>query len=140
MAAKLFRRLAQLVPHVPGFRSIFDYDGPALAFDFEAHLARQSAWSACTFGPGTRAKGVVAHIRKELIEIEADPTDLIEWIDVVILALDGAWRSGATPRQIIEALAGKQERNELRQWPDWRSASEDEPIEHTAEGTPDGAR
>ena len=101
-----------------------------VAFDFAAHLARQAAWSARTFGPGSRAAGVVDHIRKELTEIEADPGDLKEWIDVVILALDGAWRSGATPAEIVAALAAKQEKNEGRSWPDWRTADPSKAIEH----------
>lgn len=103
-------------------------------FDFLGHLRRQRAWSERTFGPGNRAKGVVAHIRKELLEIEADPGDLVEWIDVVILALDGAWRSGATPEQIISALDRKQRRNQAREWPDWRTVPEDQAIEHKRDG------
>jgi hypothetical protein len=99
-------------------------------FDFYAHLRRQREWSEKTFGPGPRAKGVVDHIRKELTEIEAAPEDLSEWIDVVILALDGAWRSGATPGQIINALLDKQDRNEQRKWPDWRTMPPDKAIEH----------
>jgi hypothetical protein len=99
-------------------------------FDLVSHLFRQRAWSESTFGPGDRAQGVIDHIRKELKEVEADPTDLKEWIDVVILALDGAWRSGATPSQIVVALADKQQRNENRKWPDWRTASPDKAIEH----------
>ena len=99
-------------------------------FDFYQHLRRQREWSENTFGPGDRAKGVVDHIRKELGEIEADPRDLSEWIDVVILALDGAWRSGATPGQIIAALLDKQDKNERREWPDWRTQPTDRAIEH----------
>jgi hypothetical protein len=99
-------------------------------FNFKAHLTRQRDWSTKTFGPGARALGIVDHIRKELREIDADPGDLKEWIDVVILALDGAWRSGANPQQIIDALVAKQDTNERRKWPDWRTASEDEAIEH----------
>jgi len=99
-------------------------------FDFGSHLERQRKWSEQTFGPGARAKGVVEHIRKELREIEADPSDLIEWIDVAILALDGAWRSGATPAQIIAALVAKQTKNEGRKWPDWRTVPPDTAIEH----------
>lgn len=94
-------------------------------FDMLSHLRRQREWSERTFGPGTRSQGVVNHIRKELIEIETEPGDLVEWIDVVILALDGAWRTGATPRQIITALIAKQAKNENRQWPDWRTAEPD---------------
>lgn len=99
-------------------------------FDFLAHLRRQVEFSARTFGPGARSDGVVQHIAKELDEIRADPTDLIEWIDVVILALDGAWRAGYTPEQIVDALQAKQSRNESRTWPDWRTADPNKPIEH----------
>jgi hypothetical protein len=106
------------------------------AFDLVAHLHRQRDFSERTFGPGDRAKGVVDHIRKELIEIEADPKDLSEWIDVVLLALDGAWRQGYTPEQIACALEAKQTKNEGRQWPDWRTAEPGKAIEHVREETP----
>lgn len=99
-------------------------------FSLLEHLARQCAWSERTFGPGERTAGVVDHIRKELDEVLANPTDLSEWIDVVILALDGAWRIGATPEQIIAALVAKQTKNEGRQWPDWRTAAPGKAIEH----------
>lgn len=95
-----------------------------------AHLARQRAFSSRTFGPGPRTEAVLDHIRKELAEIEASPYDLGEWVDVVILALDGAWRAGHEPRQIIDAIAAKQARNEARRWPDWRTAEPDKAIEH----------
>lgn len=106
----------------------------ASAIDLVAHLTRQSEWSSKTFGPGVRTKGVVDHIRKELAEIEAAPSDLAEWIDVAILAFDGAWRTGATPRQIAEALVAKQAKNESRTWPDWRTADPDKAIEHVRTG------
>lgn len=102
----------------------------AAPFDFRAHLERQRDWSANTFGPGVRTKGITDHIRKELGEIEAAPHDIEEWIDVVILALDGAWRAGAYPDQIISVLAGKQAKNEQREWPDWRTQPENKAIEH----------
>lgn len=95
-----------------------------------AHLEQQRNWSRATFGPSRRTKGVTDHIRKELIEIEAAPDDLGEWVDVIILAFDGAWRCGAEPEEIIAAVKAKQMRNEGRTWPDWRTASEDHAIEH----------
>lgn len=100
------------------------------AFDFHGHLQRQREWSERTFGPGARTAGVVDHIRKELREIEADPSDVVEWIDVVILALDGAWRVGYSPAQIVGALVAKQAKNERRSWPDWRTMPADKAIEH----------
>lgn len=95
-----------------------------------AHLARQRAFSQETFGPGPRTLGVIHHIRKELEEIEADPLDLAEWVDVIILAFDGAWRAGWEPQQILNAIKAKQAENEHRTWPDWRTASPDHAIEH----------
>lgn len=103
-------------------------------FDFAAHLQRQREWSERTFGPGPRTAGVTDHIRKELAEIEAAPTDSSEWIDVVILALDGAWRSGASPSEIIAAIVAKQTKNEGRNWPDWRTADPNKAIEHDRAG------
>ena len=103
-------------------------DLPAAPFDFVAHLKRQRAFSEKTFGPGPRTVGISKHIRKELLEIEEAPFDLKEWIDVVILALDGAWRSGASPEQVVAALVDKQTENEGRTWP--RNQSPDVAVEH----------
>lgn len=100
------------------------------AFDLVAHLHRQREFSARTFGPGKRTAGVVDHIRKELKEIEADPDDIAEWVDVVILAFDGAWRAGWEPEEIVRAIVAKQTKNEGRTWPDWRTADPDKAIEH----------
>lgn len=100
------------------------------AFDLVAHLHRQREFSLRAFGPGARSSGIIDHIRKELVEVEADPGDLSEWIDVVLLALDGAWRSGFSPEQIVWALEAKQSKNEKRNWPDWRTAEPDKAIEH----------
>lgn len=95
-----------------------------------AFLARQREWGIRTFGPGARTRGVTEHIRRELAEVEADPHDVTEWMDVAILAFAGALRHGAEPQQIIDALLAKQARNEARTWPDWRAVDEDAVIEH----------
>lgn len=102
-------------------------------FDLIAHIRRQQAFSARTFGPlvpGPRLLGVVDHIQKELEEIRQDPTDLKEWVDVIILGIDGASRAGYEPEQIVEALVAKQTKNENRTWPDWRTAEPGKAIEH----------
>jgi len=106
-----------------------DEDKPT-GFDLVAHLRRQREFSARTFGPGERTAGVIDHIRKELLEIEAKPRDLSEWVDVVLLALDGAWRAGFEPEEIAQAVDAKQTRNEARNWPDWRTAAPGKAIEH----------
>ena len=105
-------------------------------FDFEEHLADQKQWSEATFGPTNpefTGEGNIDHIRRELNEIEQDPFDIYEWIDVVILALDGAWRAGHSPKDIVDALVAKHEKNKNRKWPDWRTATPGKAIEHLDE-------
>jgi hypothetical protein len=91
-------------------------------------LERQIPWSRETFGAGPRVGGVTKHIEKEVQEIRENPTDLSEWIDVVILALDGAWRAGHTAEQVEAALFAKQEKNMAREWPP--PTDDDTPNEH----------
>lgn len=123
-------------------------------YDFEAHLQRQIAFSRATFGPGDRTDGVIDHIKKELEEITQEPANTrhTEWVDVVILALDGLWRSlenhsyaahKLTPfapdyesrtdyiaYMMTRLINEKQNKNELRDWPDWRTADPNKAIEH----------
>lgn len=112
--------------------------------DFKQHLIRQMAWSHANFGPGERTVGVIDHIRKELVEVEEANGESCEWVDVVILALDGLTRrlafcNGARrdPEQVADLacsmILGKQSKNEARVWPDWRSADKDKAIEHVKE-------
>ena len=117
-------------------REALDAMGGVVPFDLVAHLHRQRAFSERTFGPGARTAGVLDHIRKELAEVEAAPGDVTEWVDLVILALDGAWRAGHQPQAIVDALVAKQERNEGRTWPDWRTADPSKAIEHDRSGEP----
>ncbi len=107
-----------------------------MSFDIFSHLRRQREFSERTFGPGKRVAGVCDHITKELIEVRDSDGALEEWVDVIILALDGAWRSGATPEQIIAAIVCKQMRNEARTWPDWRTVPAGQAIEHVRDKLP----
>ncbi|MDN7430553.1 dATP/dGTP pyrophosphohydrolase domain-containing protein [Burkholderia sp. AU45388] len=107
-------------------------------FDMHAFLRRQRAFSARTYGPGPLTARVCDHIRKELAEVEAAPDDLREWIDVILLGLDGAWRTGATPEQITAALTAKLTTNEGRTWPDWRACDPDRAIEHVEHASKGG--
>lgn len=90
----------------------------------------QRAFSLRAFGNGQRTEGICKHIEKELSEIRANPADVDEWMDVVILAFDGAWRAGHSPKAIEHALGCKLKTNIGRQWPN--PISEDEPCEHIA--------
>lgn len=98
-------------------------------------------WTQETFGSGLRTQGCVNHIRSELDEITAEPTDIEEWCDVIILALNGATRAAAhqlpdtaTPEDIAElalsALREKMTRNYRRTW----ARSDDGLMRHVTEG------
>ena len=91
-------------------------------------VSEKIEWSYKTFGMAERAEGVCQHIEKELAEIRADPHDIKEWIDVILLALDGACRTGHKPKEVVEALIEKQSKNTTRAWPP--ISQEDKPIFH----------
>lgn len=64
-------------------------------------------WSLKTFGAGYSTGRIIKHIEKELREIAADPADLVEWIDVIMLAMDGYWRNGGQPEELMNRLREK---------------------------------
>ena len=101
---------------------------PEVHAPLAAYIERQREWSRRTFGDGRRTVGICKHIEKELVEIQVAPLDVKEWVDVAILALDGAWRTGATPSEIVAAFDAKQAVNFARTYP--MPTSEDEPSEH----------
>lgn len=109
--------------------------------DLKQHLIRQMVFSRATFGPGERMNGVLDHIAKEVEEVRRAGGDSSEWIDLVILSLDGLtrrlWASSdyrKTADEIAEEacrmIVGKQAKNERRNWPDWRTADPSKAIEH----------
>jgi hypothetical protein len=116
-------------------------------YDLEQHLLRSMAFSHATFGPGTRTEGVIDHIKKEIVEVENSNGDASEWIDLVILSLDGLTRELKYGREdgriqlnddvakwASSILRNKQAKNELRVWPDWRKVDPDKAIEHDRTG------
>ena len=93
---------------------------PIAKLDLVAHIERLREWSRRTFGPAKRTAGILEHIEKEIDEVRATPDNVEEWIDIVILAFDGAWRHGHSPAAIAQALVAKQTIIERRSYPDWR--------------------
>lgn len=105
--------------------------------DLEKHLERQKEWSEKTFGPpNNHTAGIIDHIEKELVEVQDNPEDVFEWIDIVILAFDGALRNGWSPKDIARALEMKHKTNTERKWPDWRTAEKGKAICHIKEEDP----
>jgi hypothetical protein len=99
-------------------------------YDLVSHLEDQIEFSCNAFGPDYSYKRIVDHLFKEIKEIQTDPNNLEEWIDVVLLALDGAWRSGHSPEQVVQGLSDKLDIIKNRIYPDWRTADPDKAIEH----------
>lgn len=100
--------------------------------DLVSHLERQWKFSERTFGPISFKNhlGPLDHLKKEIVEIEADPRDVMEWADAMLLVCDGAMRAGHSPEEIARALNDKLSINERRDWPDWRGTDPDKAIEH----------
>jgi hypothetical protein len=101
---------------------------------FADYVHEQNAWSFKTFGPGGNVDGLVKHIEKELDEVRQAPEDLEEWIDIIILAMEGAGRSGYSPQDVETMLAHKLKKNRKRQWPDKKDIKPGQPIEHIKGG------
>jgi hypothetical protein len=95
---------------------------------FTKLIERNKAWSSATFGTNKRTLGLIKHIQKELAEIEADPEDLTEWVDVILLGMDGYWRHGGRPDQLLNTLITKSEINYMRVYP--MPPNDDEAMEH----------
>jgi len=101
--------------------------------DLAFYLARQRLWFLNVFGPGQRDVGLIKHIKKELDEIRDSPGDIEEWIDVIILAFEGALRNAksvAAVEEVLECLQMKQDKNIARTWPDWVNQDPEAAIEH----------
>jgi len=98
-----------------------------MTMDLVNFIERKRGHSRAAYGEQSTL-GVIDHCAKELDELRAAPNDLEEWVDLILLALDGAWRTGADPETICLGLEVKLARNEARQWP--RPASRDLAVEH----------
>ncbi len=102
---------------------------------------RRRAFSFATFGP-PEVRGPVGplrHLRKEAEEVVGEA--LLEhgehlreeMADCFILILDAADRMGLSLGDLIAEAQAKMAINEAREWPDWRTCSTTEPIEHVRE-------
>lgn len=86
-------------------------------------------WSLRTFGI-RKVTGPLNHLKSEIDEIIADPTDVEEFADALILLQDAAWRSGHKMSEIFEAALAKNEKNKKREWPPRGQVNEQGFTEH----------
>jgi len=101
--------------------------------DLKEYIEKIKPWSTETFGPGPHTKGVIAHIKEECDEVLLEPYDLTEWVDIIILAIDGYWRHGGKPEDLLKDLHAKADINIARKWNP--VISEDQPVHHVKETT-----
>lgn len=95
---------------------------------FLAFLDQRAKWSYFTFGSGFRTGGIIKHIQMELDEIKHKSFDLMEWVDIMFLAFDGAYRAGFTSEQVLDGLKKKLAINMARTYK--MPTSQDVPVVH----------
>lgn len=96
-------------------------------FDF---WCQQAEWSRKTFGTDQERGplGPLKHLAKEVQEVLNDPTDSMEYADLLFLVFDAARRSGLTYRGLLDLCFKKLEINKSREWQ--KPTSPDEAVEH----------
>jgi hypothetical protein len=80
---------------------------------------RQSLWSQVTFGYDDKRgpEGALAHLAREVKEVQADPKSLLEYADCYILLCDAARRAGYSYEDLIAAVEAKSAINQKgRTW------------------------
>jgi len=97
--------------------------------DLGRFIDDKAEWSRRTFGIEYNHRRILNHIRKELVEIEEDPSDPMEWVDVIFLALDGLSRQGLWGAQVVALMQDKHKINLGRTFAPFDPHS-DQPGEH----------
>jgi len=106
----------------------------------------QATWSQETFGkdpeyPETPTGeergpiGALKHLEREAREAQAQPLDVTEYADCLLLVLDSSRRAGFRIRDLITAAENKMVINKARRWPKTHG---DVPTEHVREEVPCG--
>jgi hypothetical protein len=101
---------------------------------FSDLVRTQSEWSQATFGTDAERGpiGPLKHLEKEAREARANPSDIKEHADILILWLDASRRAGFKPMEVVEAALAKMEENKARTWPP-KGSMPDEAVEHVRE-------
>ena len=66
--------------------------------------------------PKQPADAKLAHCHREITELRADPNDISEWADVLILFLGAAACQCISSEDLIRAAHAKMDVNECRKW------------------------
>jgi hypothetical protein len=74
-----------------------------------------AAWTSIQF-PWQTPHSKITHMQAELLELDDDPTDLVEFADCFMLLIDTAQLAGFTMSQVHAAVRDKLEVNRRREW------------------------
>jgi hypothetical protein len=94
-----------------------------------------SAWSQATFGSDAERGpiGALKHLEEEAREAQAEPTDILEYADCLLLLLDATRRAGWSVEDLVNAAYDKMKVNKTRTF---IKAPPDQPSHHLANGIP----
>ncbi|MCX7063085.1 MAG: DUF550 domain-containing protein [Proteobacteria bacterium] len=83
-----------------------------------ATFERHAEWSDATFGDCTKRNhlGPLEHLKDEADEAAANPGDVEEFADCLMLTLDAARRAGHPLDALLSAYAAKLDKNMERKW------------------------
>ena len=95
----------------------------------EEFFAAQAEWSRSVFGADHERgpAGPLKHLAKEVVEAQANPGDLMEYVDCLFLVFDSCRRAGFNLEQLREGCWRKLAINKSRTW---QKPTSDEPVEH----------
>lgn len=99
--------------------------------DFKRFQTECHRWSEQTFGIGRSPDGPIAHLVKEVEELQKQPYDLMEYADCLMLILDAASNADIPADILLEAAWDKLEINRHR---DWGKPDENGVVEHVRDG------
>lgn len=86
------------------------------AVALEVFARRKGDWADKQFGTGCRTQELIFHLEKELLEVSRNPFDKSEWIDIILLAMDGYRRHGGKAEDLFPDMQAKQQINYERKW------------------------
>lgn len=97
----------------PKIELIFDIGKFLLDLTEEA-----SQWSDRTFGEsyGRGPEACIAHLKKEILELEKEPLDRLEYADCMLLLIDAYRRAGGNIDDLLLATREKLEICKKRKW------------------------
>ena len=89
----------------------------------------QAEWSRATFGSDEERGplGPLKHLAKEVQECLSDPTDKMEYADLLFLVLDASRRAKIPAAELLDCCFQKLEINKARTW---QKPTKDGAVEH----------